>query len=114
MQIRFNVPNKTPLVFHNGSNYHYHFIIKQLANKFWKIQKSTKCFSTPIEREVTKVDKEGNENITISFKLKFIDIAWFMACSLSNLVDSLAEGIHAIKSKDCDFFFLNVKESRTI
>ena len=28
-----------------------------------------------------------------------------MACSLSNLVDSLAEGIHTIKSKD-SFFFL--------
>ena len=26
-----SVPKKIPIVFHNGSNYHYHFIIKQLA-----------------------------------------------------------------------------------
>ena len=31
---KFNVPNKNPVVFHNGSNYDYHFIIKELANKF--------------------------------------------------------------------------------
>ena len=30
--------------------------------------------------------------------------ARFMACSLSNLVDNLAEGIHKIKCKDCDCF----------
>ena len=27
-----------------------------------------------------------------------------MASSLSNLADNLAEGIHKIKYKDCDFF----------
>ena len=32
--LKFNVPNEIPLVFHNGSNYDYHFIIKELANKF--------------------------------------------------------------------------------
>ena len=31
--LRFNVPNKIPVVFHNGSNYDYHFIINELANK---------------------------------------------------------------------------------
>ena len=32
--LRFNVPNKTPIVFLDGSNYDYHFIIKELANEF--------------------------------------------------------------------------------
>ena len=30
----FNVPNEILVVFHNGSNYDYHFIIKELANEF--------------------------------------------------------------------------------
>ena len=32
--LRFNVPNEIPVVFHNGSNYDYHFIIKKLVNEF--------------------------------------------------------------------------------
>ena len=30
--LRFNVPNEIPVVFHNGSNYDYYSIIKELAN----------------------------------------------------------------------------------
>ena len=41
---------------------------------------------------------------TISYKIKFIDSARFVATSLSNIVDNLAEGIHEIKCKDCDCF----------
>ena len=44
--------------------------------------------------------------MTISYKVKFIDSARFMASSSSNLVDNLAEGIHKIQCKDCDCFFL--------
>ena len=32
--LRFNVLNEIPVFFHNGSNYDYHFIIKELANEF--------------------------------------------------------------------------------
>ena len=59
-----------------------------------------KIFSVPIEKEITKIDKEGNESVaTISYKLKFIDSARFMATSLSSLVDKLKEGIHKVKCK---------------
>ena len=30
--LKFNVPSEIPVVFHNGSNYNYNFIIKELAN----------------------------------------------------------------------------------
>ena len=41
------MPNEIPVVFHNGSNHDYHFIIKELANDFqgkFETQKSTKLF----------------------------------------------------------------------
>ena len=32
--LKFIVLKEIPSVFHNGSNYDYHFIIKELANEF--------------------------------------------------------------------------------
>ena len=32
--LKLNVPNEISVVFHNSSNYDYHFIIKELANEF--------------------------------------------------------------------------------
>ena len=58
-----------------------------------------------MEKEVTNIDKDGNESVvTISYKIKFIDSARFMANSLSSLVDNLVEGIHKIECKNCDCF----------
>ena len=58
-----------------------------------------------MEKEVTNIDKDGNENVfTISYKINFIHSATFMAISLSSLVDNLAERIHKIKCEDYDSF----------
>ena len=102
-------------------HYDYHFIIKELANEFkdqleclGKNTENYKTFSVTIEKEVSKIDKEGNWNIiTISYEIKCIDSARFMASSLSNLFDNLAEGIYKIKCKDCDCF-LEYKSVRII
>ena len=75
------MPNEIPVIFDNGSNYDYHFMIKELANefdgKFECLGENTeryKKFSIPIEKEVTKIDNDRNESVkTISFKVKFID-----------------------------------------
>ena len=32
--LRYNIPKEIPVVFHNGSTYDYHFVIKQLAKEF--------------------------------------------------------------------------------
>ena len=32
--LKYYLPQESPVVFHNGSNYDYHFIIKELANEF--------------------------------------------------------------------------------
>ena len=64
-----------------------------------------KTLFVPIEKEITKTDKDGYESIvTISYKIKFIDSARFMANSLSNLVDNLVEGIRKSNCKYCDYF----------
>ena len=107
--------NEIPVVFHNSSNYDYHFIIKELANEFegqieclGENTKNYKKSSVPVEKEVRRIDKEGIECVvTISYKTKFTDSARFMASSLSNFVDNLTEGIHKIKCKDFDCFLEN-------
>ena len=56
--------------------------------------------SIPIEKEVIKIDKDGNESVvTISYEAELIDSERFMATSLSNLVDNITEGIHKINVK---------------
>ena len=68
--LKYSVPKKIPIVLHNGSNYDYHFIIKKLAEKFKKqftcLGENTEkyiTFTVPIEKEVTEIDKNG-EDIT--------------------------------------------------
>ena len=57
-----------PVLFHNGSTYDYHFIIKELAKEFEAefecLRENTKnyvTFSVPIKKEITKKDKDGND-----------------------------------------------------
>ena len=119
--LRFNAPNEILALFHNRSNYDYHLTVKELANKFEEQleclrenTKSFKTFSFPLEKEIRKVDKDGNESVeTIPHKIKFIDNTIVMTSSLSNVADNLAEGIHKIKCKNCDCFleYGSVKDS---
>ena len=82
--LKFNVPNESDEAFQINSNYDYHFIIKELTNafeeKFECLGENTEkyiTFSVPIVKEVTKIDKDGNEtDVTISDKInQFIDSA---------------------------------------
>ena len=108
--LRFNVPNKVSVVFHNGSNYDSHLIINELANEF---EGQFECLGEK-EKEVITVDDDVKESVaTISYKIKFIDSARFMASSVWNLVHSLVEGIHKIKCKDghCFLEYESVKDN---
>ena len=64
--LKYSVPKKIPIAFHNGSNYDYHFIIKELAEEFQEqftrlgqISKKYITFTVPVEKEVTKTDKHA-------------------------------------------------------
>ena len=49
-----------------------------VIGKILKVQN----ISAPIEKEVTEINKDGNESVAIiSYKIKFIDSARFMATS---------------------------------
>ena len=91
---KYSVPKKIPIVFHNGSNYDYHFIIKKVAEKFKKtiylFRKNTEkyiTFTILIEKEVTRIDKNGGEiTKNISYILKFIDSARFIHYQILTII----------------------------
>ena len=102
--LRYKIPKEIPVVFHNGSTYDYHFIIKQLAREFKGyfhcLGENTEkyiTFSVPIKKEENDGVKmcDNGRGITlaqkkkiVTYKLKFIDSYRFMQDSLSNLVDN--------------------------
>ena len=101
--LRYRVPHKIPVKFHNGSSYDFHLIIKELAEEFkggdfeCLTENSEKyiSFSVPIKKLCINDNKE-----TITYKLRFIDTYRFMRGSLATHVDNMSE----IKNKDCKTF----------
>ena len=81
--LRYSVPREIPVHLHNGSEYDYHLIIKELAEEFksrdfeYLAENSEKyiSFSVIIKKEI--IDGE-----IITHKIKFIDSYGFMRCSL--------------------------------
>ena len=78
--MNYSVPKIIPIVFHNGSNCDYHFIIKVLAEEFKKqftcLGENTekyKTFTVPIEKEVRRIDKNVAE-ITKSIYLTYCNL----------------------------------------
>ena len=89
--LRYKTPKEIPLLFHNGSTYDYHLIIKQLPKefegKFEYLRKNTEkyiTFSVPIK-------KNPDTNKTITYRQKFIDSFRCISTSVSSLVDNLSE-----------------------
>ena len=102
--VRYKVPKGIPVVFHNGSTYDYHFIIKELVKEFEGnfdcLGENTEkyiTFSVPIKKKI-----ENKASIENRYKIKFIDSCRFMSSSLSKLVDNLSEGIHFNKCSYCE------------
>ena len=102
--LRYKIPKEIPVVFHNGSTYDYHFIIKELVKEFVGnfdcLGENTEkyiTFSAPLKKKI-----ENKAGIAINYKIKFIDSCRFMSSSLSKLVDNLSGGIHNNKCSDCE------------
>ena len=71
--LRYKLPKEIPVVFHNGSRYDYHFIIKKLAEEF---EGEFECLGENTEKYITfsvPLKKENHNGEKITYKLKFID-----------------------------------------
>ena len=115
--LRYTTPKMVPIVFHYGSTYDYHFIIRELAREFKYylecLGENTEkiiSFSVPIKKMVDKDQKDDNDSDNdknerngedekkdkdkkariITYRLRFIDSCRFMQDSLSTLVDNLS------------------------
>ena len=92
--LRYKIPKEIPIVFHNGSTYDYHFIIKELVKEF---EGNFECLGDNMEKYITSSapikKKIENKNIEITCKIKL----W-----LSKLVDNLSEGLHNNKCLNCE------------
>ena len=76
-----SIPKEISVAFHNGSNYDYHFIMKQLAkesngkrNCLGENTEKYKIFSVSITKEVKRIDENREELVKITYKLLFIDL----------------------------------------
>ena len=96
----YKISKEIPVVFHNGSTYDYHFIIKQLAKEFKGcfrcLGENTEkyiTFSVPIKKVLdndndsdndddSDNDNDKNKVKTVTYRLKFIDSYRFIQDSL--------------------------------
>ena len=76
----YKISKEIPVVFHNGSTYDYHFIIKELVKEFkcnfeclGENTEKYRTFSLPIKKKIE------NKDLEITYKLKFIDSYRFMS-----------------------------------
>ena len=99
-----NIPNlkykplkEIPVIFHNGSTYDYHFIVKVLPEEF---EGQFECLGKNTEKSVP-IKKGLDNGKSITYTTKFIHNFRFMSSSLSSLVNNLSEGLHSNKCTDC-------------
>ena len=95
--LNYKIVKEMPVLFHNGSVYDYHFIIKYLVREFKDNfeclgENTEKCISFTVPFEKLINDK------AIKYRIRISDSCRFMQDSLSNLVDNISE----LKIKEID------------
>ena len=99
--LRYKTPKEIPVIFHYNSKYDYHFIIKELTEEF---EGQFEVLGENTEKYITfsvPIKKELDNGKTITYKIKFFESFRFISSSLSNLVDSLSEGLHCDNCINC-------------
>ena len=95
--LNYKIVKEISVLFHNGSVYDYHFIIKYLAREF---KGNSECLGENTEKYInfTVPFKKVINDKEIKYKIRISDNCRFMQDSLSNLVDNLSE----LKIKEID------------
>ena len=115
--LRYKIPKEIPIVFHNGSTYDYHFIIKELVKEF---DGNFECLGENTEKYITfsvpikKGIKNKNKIIEITYKINFIDSFRFMSTLLLKLVDNLSEGLHNCTDCNSCLDYMKTKDEKLI
>ena len=68
--LRYKIPNEIPIVFHNGSTYDYHFIIKELVKEF---DGNFECLGENTEKYITfsvPIKKKIENKDLVTYKIK--------------------------------------------
>ena len=89
--LRYRMQREIPVVLHNVSNYDYHLIIKELAEKF---KGNIDCLGENTEKYITfsvPLKKEIKDKKLVTYKLRFINSSRFMRTLLASLVDNLSK-----------------------
>ena len=86
--LRYKRPEEIPVIFYNGSNCDYHFLIEEVAEE---LEGQSEKYITPLPI------KKENENIKTDIQNK---IHWQHKI-YGDLTDNLAEGLHKGKCEKC-------------
>ena len=92
--LKYKVPKDPPVVFHNGSKYDNHLIIKQISKDF---KGYFTCTGENTEKYISfsmkmiKKDTNNKKKRPETYRLTFIDSYRFMTSALENLVTNLVE-----------------------
>ena len=99
--LRYKIAKNILVVFHNGSTYNYHFLIKELTEEF---EEQFECLGENTEKYITfsvLIKREPDNGKSITYKIMFIDSFRFMSSSLSNLADNLSEELQSKMCTNC-------------
>ena len=95
--LRYQEQQDITVIIHNGSNYDFHLLIRDLAEEF---KSDMYCLGENTEKYISfsvKIDTKKSDNEKIDYNLQFIDSYCYMSSSLDSLVDNLSE----INNKTC-------------
>ena len=95
--LNYKIVKEIPVLFHNGSVYNYHFIIKYSAREF---KGNSECLGENTEKYIsfTVPFKQVINDKEIKYRIRISDSCRFMQDSLSNIVDKLSK----LKIKEID------------